>query len=480
MNDRVVKRFLPALVFLLVTAAAVSFIYKDKLFPPEPGQGAQSAQGGGAGGGRRGGRGRTIDPNRPVAVLVEEAKSQDVPVYLYGVGTVQASNTVNVRPQVGGKLLEVNVREGQDVKAGDVLAKIDPVTYQAAYDQATAKKAMTEAQLANAKRDLDRFENLAKTNFGTQKDLDTQRALVAQYDAQLRQDQASIDAAKASLDYTDIRAPLSGRTGIRVVDVGNIVSASDTSGIAFITQIQPIDVVFTLPETYVGELVAAQAQGKVELTATVGNETLGDGTLTVVDNRIDETTGTVRLKGSFPNDPVKLWPGQFVNVRLHLKTLTGATVVSAASVQQGSAGRYVYLAQPDNTAKLVPVKVAQENEREAVISEGIKPGDKVVSTGFVNLQDGSKITLESGRGDGQRQKSDQKPEQDNSAQPPAGQPAPSAQNAPPASGDRPHRRRQQQGEAEGRPAGGAAERLPTGTASANDTSPPQGETRQSQ
>ncbi len=459
MNDVIVKKILPVLIFLLVTAAAVAFIYKDKIFPAQPGQSAEQQSGRGAGG-RRGGR-RAVDPNRPVTVLTEEAKSQDVPVYLSGVGTVQASNMVNVRPQVGGKLLAVNVREGQDVKAGDVLAQIDPVTYQAAYDQAVAKKAMTEAQLANARRDLERFENLAKTSYGTQKDLDTQKALVAQYEAQTRQDQAAIDSAKANLDFTTIRAPLTGRTGIRVVDVGNIVSANDASGIAFITQIQPIDVVFTLPETYVGELIAAQAQGKVELIATVGNETLGEGALSVIDNRIDEATGTVRLKGSFPNDPVKLWPGQFVNIRLHLKTLTGATVVSSVAVQQGSAGRYVYLAQADNTAKRIDVKVAQENENQAVIAEGIKPGDKVISSGFVNIQDGSKITVES-PGGGQRQRG-----QEPAPQAEGGQP--SAQNAPPAGGERRGRRRQQQeqqSKADQPPAGGAAERLPGGTATA--------------
>jgi multidrug efflux system membrane fusion protein len=454
-----VKKILPVLIFLLVTAAATAFIYKDKLIQQITGPDGQTAerQGGGGGGGRRGGRRRAVDPNRPVAVLVEAAKSESVPVYLQGVGTVQASNTVNVRPQVSGRLMEVNVREGQDVKAGDVLAKIDPVTYQAAYDQAVAKKAMTEAQLANARQDLARFENLAKSTYGTQKDLDTQKSLVAQYEAQTRQDQAAIDNTKANLDYATIRAPLDGRTGIRVVDEGNIVGASDS--LTYITQIKPIDVLFTLPETYVGELLAAQAAGKVTLAASVGGETIGEGALSVIDNRIDEATGTVKLKGSFPNDPVKLWPGQFVNIRLHLKTLNSATVVPAVAVQQGSASRFVYLATPENTAKRTDVKIVQEDENQAVISQGIKPGDKVITTGFVSIQDGSKISL--GGPDAGA------PEQ------PGAQPG--AENAPP-EGQRRGRRRQNQAE------GGAAERAPTDAAptATTEATAPQAQPRQAQ
>jgi multidrug efflux system membrane fusion protein len=450
-----VKKLLPTLIFLALTAAAVAFIYKDKLFPQRPGGGEQSAeQGRGSGRGRRGGRRRSLDPNRPVAVLAEEARAQDVPVYLSGVGTVQASNTVNVRPQVGGRLTSVKVREGQEVKAGDIVAQIDPVTYQAAYDQAMAKKAMSEAQLANARRDLERYEELAKSTFGTKKDLDTQRALVAQYEAQVRQDQAAIDNAKANLDFTTIRAPLSGRTGIRVVDEGNLVSANDASGIAYITQIQPIDVVFTLPETHVSELIAAQAKGPVGLVASVGGEALAEGALSVIDNRIEEATGTVRLKGSFANQPLTLWPGQFVNIRLHLKTLPNATTVPTVAVQQGAQGRYVYVATPENTAKLAPVKVTQEDEKQAVIAEGLKPGDKVITTGFVNLQDGSKISFGGEQPQGAPQ---------------PGQP-PSAETAP-AEGEPRGRRRRERAEAEGRPTGGAAERLPSGRAASEAAAP---------
>jgi multidrug efflux system membrane fusion protein len=451
-----VKKILPTLIFLIVTAGAVTFIYKDKVFPPQNG-GQTAEQGGGQGGGRRGRR-RALAPNRPAAVLAEEAKSQDVPVYLQGVGTVRASNMAVVRPQVGGRLIEVNVREGQNVKAGDVLAQIDPVTYQASYDQALARKAMDEAQLENARHDLQRYENLAKADYGTQKQLDTQRTLVQQYEAQIRQDQASIDSAKANLDFTTIRAPFDGRTGIRVVDVGNVVSANDTGGIAVITQIQPIDAIFTLPETHVSELIEAQAKGPVALTASIGGEKVAEGTLDVIDNRIEETTGTVRLKGSFPNEPVKLWPGQFVSIRLHLKTLDNVTVVPAVAVQQGAAGRYVYLAQPDNTAKLSVVKVAQEDEKQAVIAEGVRPGDKVITAGFINIQDGSKITLDGSD-------SEQKPED---------AVTPSAQAEPG------RRRGRDRDAGEDRPRGGAAERLPRGEPSAPGERAPQGQERPAQ
>jgi multidrug efflux system membrane fusion protein len=432
-----VKKVLPTLIFLLVTAVAVTFIYKDKVFPPQSGQTAEEGSGGpGRSGGRRGRR-RGMDPNRPVAVLAQEAKAADVPVYLHGVGTIRASNMATVRPQVSGRLSAVNVREGQNVKKDEVLAQIDPITYQAAYDQAEAKKAMTEALLLNARQDLKRYEDLAKSDYGTQKQLDTQRALVRQYEAQIRQDEAAIHTANANLDYTTIRAPIDGRTGLRVVDVGNLVSSTDEGGIATIAQIQPIDAVFTLPEIHVGDLIEAKAKGAVALTATVGGETVAQGTLDVIDNRIEEATGTVRLKGSFPNDPVKLWPGQFVNIRLHLKTLGNATVVPAVAVQQGASGRYVFLAQPDETAKLVNVKVAQEDERQAVIAEGVRPGDKVITSGFINIQDGSKITLDSAT-----------PE----TAPAEAQPVPQAER-------RGGRRRREEAGGE-RPTGGAAERLP--------------------
>ncbi len=228
-------------------------------------------------------------------------------------------------------------------------------------------------------------------NIGSEQQADTQRALVAQSEAQLRQDQAAIDSAKTNLDFTTVRAPFDGRAGIREVDIGNLVTPGDSGSIVFIAQLQPISVLFTLPETYVGDLVAAKAAGPVELTASVGGKVVGEGALEVIDNRIDQSTGTVRLKGTFPNETLALWPGQFVNIRLHLRTLPGVTVVPSAAVQQGASGRFVYLTQPDKTVKLTNVEVTQEGEEQAVIAKGITPGDEVVTSGFANLQDGSKI-----------------------------------------------------------------------------------------
>lgn len=371
-----------------MTCAAVAFIYEGKIFPKPPGE--QAAADGGRGGGRRSRRGGG-DPNRPVVVLAVAAKTADVPVYLSGVGTVQAYNSAAVHAQVGGRLIEVDFAEGQNVKKGDVLAKIDPSTYQAAYDQAVAKKAMTEAVLANARSDLVRYEALQKSKYGSEQQADTQRALVAQSEAQVRQDQAAIDSAKINLDFTTVRAPFDGRAGLRQLDIGNLVTSGDTGSIVVIAQLQPISVLFTLPETYVGDLVEAKAAGKVDLTASVSGKAVGEGELEVIDNRIDQTTGTVRLKGTFPNEKLALWPGQFVNIRVHLRTLRGVTVVPSAAVQQGASGRFVYLTQPDNTVKLTDVEVTQEGEDQAVIAKGIKPDDRVVTSGFANLQDGSKI-----------------------------------------------------------------------------------------
>ncbi len=324
------KRFLPPFIFLMMTAAAVTFIYKDKIFPKPAGEAAAGHSRGGGFGRHR--RWAASNPNHPVSILAEAAKTADVPVYLYGVGTVQAYNAATVRAQVTGRLVSVDFNEGQTVKKGDVLAKVDPTTYQAAYDQAAAKKALDELALENAKADLARFETLSKSNYGSQQQTDAQRAKVVQTAAQIRQDQAAMDSAKADLDRTTIRAPIDGRTGIREVDVGNLVNAGDATGIVIITQIQPISVVFTLPENYVGELIAAKAAGPVELVATASGKTVGEGTLEVIDNRIDQSTGTVRLKGTFPNEKLTLWPGQFVNVRLHLKTLPDATVVPSVAI----------------------------------------------------------------------------------------------------------------------------------------------------
>jgi len=342
----------------------------------------------------RHGRSRDGDDG-PVPVLAAEARTADVPLYLEGVGTVQAFNTVTVRTQVDGQLIQVAFREGQDVKKGDLVAQIDPATYQAQLEQAQAKKALDQAQLANARVDLERYVFLADTDAGPKQQADTQRALVAQLEAQVKQDQAAIDSAQAQLGYTKIVSPLDGRTGIRQVDQGNIVHSSDTNGIVVITQLRPISVVFTLPQQTLSRLDRASPRAALPVEALADdNRTARErGTLTVIDNQVDQTTGTIRIKATFPNADLRLWPGQFVNVRLLVDTLRNAVVVPAAAVQQGPNGTFVYVIGDDGKTAMRPVTVAEQADTEAVIAQGVKPGERVVTTGFARLSDGKAVRI---------------------------------------------------------------------------------------
>ncbi len=385
------RRIIPYLVFFLCVAGLVSFIYKDQIFPPAPGAAGPSANGQGAGRQGGGGGGNYRRRDQIVPVVADRVRTDNVPVYLNGVGTVNAYNTSTVRTQVSGRLTAVPYKEGQDVKIGDVLAQIDPVLYKAAYDQAVAQKAKDEAILANARLDLTRYTNLVKTNAATQQQADTAIWAVKQDEAQVELDQAQIDNAKANLDYATIKAPLNGRTGIRLVDTGNLVSSTDSTGIVIITQLQPIAVIFTLPENTVSDVLDASMKGPVQLQAISGGKVIGDGTLLVIDNQIDQTTGTYKIKGTFPNEQNRLWPGQFVNVKLKLKVLPNAMVVPSVAVQQGASGSYVYLVTPDNTVKATNVTVIQEGEQQSVLASGVSPGDVIVTAGFASLQDGSKV-----------------------------------------------------------------------------------------
>ncbi|MCD0421779.1 efflux RND transporter periplasmic adaptor subunit [Rubrivivax sp. JA1024] len=330
-----------------------------------------------------------------VPVLAATPKVEDVPVYLDGVGTVKALATVTVRAQVDGKLISVNFTEGQDVKAGDVLAEIDPAIYQAQYDQAVAKKAQDEAQLANAKIDLARYQQLAASNAGSKQQADTQKATVAQLEAQVRSDQAAIDNAAATLSYTKVVAPISGRAGLRQVDKGNIVHASDTTGIVVLTQLKPIGVQFSLPQQQIVRVNAAAAEAPlpVDVFGNDGVTVIDTGTLKGIDNQVDQTTGTVKLKAEFPNAKLQLWPGQFVNVRLKVDTLKQAIVVPVSAVQRGPAGTFSYVIGEDNIVHARPVKVTQQNETEAVVADGLTPAERVVTTGFANLAEGAKVTI---------------------------------------------------------------------------------------
>ncbi len=300
-------------------------------------------------GGERGAGKRRFGADGPIPVLTSPVSTADVPITADVLGTIQATNSVTVKSQVDGKLVEIDFREGQDVKKGDLIARIDPATYKALYDSAVAKKAQDEAQLANAQVDLVRYQKLAETQYGSHQQADTQKALVAQYTGQLAQDQASIDDTKATLDYATIRSPIDGRTGIRIVDQGNIVHASDTTGIVTIAEIKPIAAIFNLPQQWLRQVNAAQAQGNLKLEALDGDngEVLDTGTLQVIDNTVDQTTGTVKMKGSFPNANGQLWPGQFVNLRLYVDTLHDVVVVPTPAVQRGPDGAFVYVVKDE-------------------------------------------------------------------------------------------------------------------------------------
>jgi multidrug efflux system membrane fusion protein len=334
-------------------------------------------------------------PDIAVPVLAATPHIEDVPVYLDGVGTVRALNNVTVRAQVSGKLLSVKFKEGQDVKAGDVLAEIDPAIYQAQFDQAVAKKAQDEATLSNARTDLIRYQQLATAKAGSAQQADTQKALVAQLEALVKSDQAAIDNAQATLSYTKVVAPLTGRAGLRQVDQGNIVQPSDTTGVVVITQLQPIAIQFSLPQQHIVRVNAALAKGAlaVDVFGNDGKTVVDTGNVSGIDNQVDQTTGTVKVKAEFPNANFQLWPGQFVNVRLKVQTLDKVIVIPTSAVQRGPAGTFVYVIGQDNTVSARPVVVTQQNETSAVIASGITVADQVVTTGFANLSEGAKIAV---------------------------------------------------------------------------------------
>jgi multidrug efflux system membrane fusion protein len=322
-----------------------------------------------------------------VPVVAAKVEQKDVPIFLNGLGTVQAFNTVTVRARVDGNLTQVLFQEGQDVKTGDLLAVVDPKPYQAVLDQAKAQAALDQATLK-------RQQDLRAKNVTAPQDYDTAVA-------NAQKSQAAAEAAQVNVDYCSIKSPIDGRTGIRLVDLGNVVHASDPTGIVIITQLRPISVIFTLPEQNLQDL---ESEGGVKGGLAVsafdrGNTTkLGDGTLTVVDNEIDQTTGTIKLKATFPNDDLKLWPGKFVNARLVLSTKKNAIVVPASVVQRGPQGTYAYVIKPDKTAEMRAIKIAQTENNQTVVDDGLKPGEDVVVDGQYKLQPGAHVELTSAAG----------------------------------------------------------------------------------
>jgi membrane fusion protein, multidrug efflux system len=328
----------------------------------------------------------------PVPVVAAVALTGDVPVYLTGLGTVKAYNTVTIHVRVNGTLDKVVFIEGQDVKAGDLLAQIDPRPYQAQLDQVAAAKAHDEALLADARLDLQRYQKLASQDSIAMQQRDTQIALVAQDVATVKNDQAQIDFAAVQLLYTTITSPISGRTGVRLIDAGNIVQSTDTSGLVVVTQIEPISVLFTLPEDDFEEVNKQMAAGTLAVTASsrADNKELGQGTLLLINNQIDQTTGTIQLKATFPNTDHALWPGQFVDVRLLVETRHNAVTVPSAAVQLGPQGVYAYVIGAGDKVQMVPVKVSGTNEGGPVtlIETGLSAGDRVVIDGQLKLRPG--------------------------------------------------------------------------------------------
>jgi membrane fusion protein, multidrug efflux system len=328
---------------------------------------------------------------KPVPVKIASVQKADFPVYLTGLGTVQGFNTVLVRTRVDGQINKIDFKEGQLVKEGDTLVEIDPRPFQAALDQAKAKKAQDEANLGNANLDLQRFTRLGE--FATKQQTDTQRALVAQLTAQIAADQAAIENAQTQLDYATVKAPITGIVGIRQVDVGNIVNAATQTGIVSIAQIEPITVIFTAPEDQLPEIQAALAVSppKVIALSTDGKKELSTGTLALINNQVDISSGTIRLKAVFDNKDHALWPGQSVSTRLLIKTLKDATVVPDDAVQHSNDGLYAYSVNAENKAELRKIKVANSIDGRSVVDEGLSPGQQVITAGQYKVQPGTLV-----------------------------------------------------------------------------------------
>ncbi|APX77430.1 MdtA/MuxA family multidrug efflux RND transporter periplasmic adaptor subunit [Achromobacter insolitus] len=385
------RRRLVGLALVLLVAAGIAWLVLRPAAKP-----------GGAGGpgGRPGGRpaaGAVMNPAVPVRIAT--ATKQDIDIYLKSLGTVTAYNTVTVRSRVSGELVEVAFQEGQRVKAGDLLAQVDPRAFQVALDQARGTQMQNLAQLENARRDLQRYQALYKQDSIAKQQVDTQAALVRQYEGTVKSDQANVDNARLQLDYARITAPISGRLGLRQVDRGNLVSSSDTNGLVVITQTQPISVVFTLPETQLPEVRAEIAAGKtlaVDAYDRADTRRIATGQLETMDNQIDVTTGTLKLKARFENADDALFPNQFVNVRLHVLTRKDVTAIPTAAIQQGSAGAFVFLVQQDNTVQVRQVKLGAVNNGMVAVNEGLQPGDRVVVEGTDRLRAGAKVEVVGG------------------------------------------------------------------------------------
>jgi len=328
-----------------------------------------------------------------IPVMAEQVVSGDVPLYVVGIGTIQAYNTVTIHARVDGELVNVAFKEGQDVKKGDVLAQIDPRPFQATLDSALAMLAKDEANLSNTKRDLGRYKDTAAKGYSSLQQLDTQSSAVSATAATVQADNAMVESARVQLGYTTITAPLDGVTGIRLIDQGNIVHATDTNGLVVITQVQPISAIFTLSQDLLPRVVAARAKGPLTVTAldSDGATELGQGTLELVDNQIDQTTGTIRLKAIFANERRNLWPGQFVNIRLQTGEVHDGLTVESRVIQRGPKGLFAFVIKPDNHVEIRPVETGQDDRGHILVTKGLNAGERVVADGQLRLQQGSLV-----------------------------------------------------------------------------------------
>jgi len=344
----------------------------------------------------RGGKGGD-GARRPLApVQAATATRQSVPQYLSGLGTVTAANTATVRSRVNGDLLAIHFTEGQQVNAGDLLAEVDPRPYQVALTQAQGQLAKDQATLANARRDLARFEKLAKTSLVSQQELDTQRSLVSETLGTLKADEGGVASAQLNLTYSRITAPIAGRVGLKQVDVGNYVTSGDTTGIVVITQTHPIDVVFTLAENSISAILTAQKSGQsllVEAWDRSNQNLIASGKLLSLDNQIDVTTGTIKIKARFDNQDDTLFPNQFVNVRLKVNTLQDAVVIPPAALQMGNEGHFVWVVNSDNKVSKKSVVAGLQDSEKVVVSAGLEAGERVVTDGLDRLTEGAKVEI---------------------------------------------------------------------------------------
>ncbi|HEY0293483.1 MAG TPA: efflux RND transporter periplasmic adaptor subunit [Hansschlegelia sp.] len=330
---------------------------------------------------------------RPTPVQVAAARLMDAPVFRHGLGAVQPLNLVTVRSRVDGEVMQVAFTEGQTVHAGDLLVQIDPRPYKAALDQAKAKQQQDEAQHANAERDLARYQQLAQSNFASRQQLDSQRATVAQLEAQIAGDAAAVESAQLQLDYSTIRAPITGRAGFRLVDKGNLVRATDATGVVTLTQLDPITAVFTLPERHFAIVSAAMKKGVVPAKAfgPDGRE-LARGELTVLNSQIDQASGTFKAKATFANADGALWPGQSVTVRILVDTLRGVVTIPEDGLQRGADSAFVFVVNDDSVAERRAVKVRRQADGLVVIDDGVNPGERVVTAGAARVEQGTAVS----------------------------------------------------------------------------------------